>query len=85
MKAISKGDAGFTVIEHYAAYEAVADDLFEFAQPTKISRIHCGRCLDFHADDSSRHLLDHNICLDAVLVSEMEELGRCIVPTVTSK
>ena len=81
MKAIAKGDAGFAVIEHYAAFEAVADCLFEFAQSTKVGRMHCGRRLDFHAGDGTRRLLDDNICLDAVLVSEMEELGRCVVPT----
>ena len=81
METIAKGDAGFAVIQPYATYEAVADCLFEFAQPTQVSRIHCRSRLDLHAGDGTRRLLDDNICLDAVLVSEMEELGRCVVPT----
>ncbi len=61
METIAKGDADFAIIQHYATYEAVADCLFEFAQPTQVSRIHCGRCLDLNAGDGTRHLLDDNI------------------------
>ena len=34
METITKGDAGFAVIEHYATNEAVADGLFKFTKPT---------------------------------------------------
>ena len=40
MITIARGDAGFTVIEDYAAYESVADSLFKFAQrivPTSVT------------------------------------------------
>ena len=70
METIAEGDAGFAVIEHYAANEAVASDLFKFTKPTQISRIHCSSRFDFPAADGTGFLLDNNICLDAVFVSK---------------
>lgn len=80
MKTFTEGDAGFTVIEHYAAYEAIAHRPFEFAQSAQVTGTHCGPRLDFHAGDGTRRLLDNDIRLGAVLVSKMEELGRRVVP-----
>ena len=84
MKALAKGHAGFSVIEHYTSGEAVSSRLFEFVQSTKVSLLH--RCcrLDFHASDSAGWLLNDDIHLRAVLVSEMEEFRLHIVPACLS-
>ncbi len=81
METISKGYAGFAVIEYYASDEAVADCPFELAQSTKVSCADRRRRLDFDAGDGTGCLLEHDICFNAVPVSKMEEFCHDVVPT----
>ena len=75
MEAFAKGDAGFTVIEDYAADKTVAGCSLEFAQSTKVSRTHRRGRLDFHASNGAGGLLHHDIRFGAILVPKMEEFG----------
>lgn len=68
------------VVQHQTQNEALAAGFRELAHAGKAGSCNGRRCLDFDADDVTARILDDDIDLVVVPVTEVKELEPLVVP-----